>query len=140
MRKFLARAGLTAAVAGLAAAPVIAFASSDAEPAEEAVPQYVKFEPLLVPIYIDGEADGLLAVRVAVQAIDDAERDALEAIRPKLIDAYVLSLIEHARLRVDPARPIDAQRLTAVLQAATRKASGSPNARVLIVEAAARPI
>lgn len=114
------------------------FAVAHAEPAEEA-PQYVKFEPIIVPVFIDNRSAGLMSVQVQLEAASGADRAAIEARRPRLIDAYTHALIRHARLYVDPLAPIDVDALAAQLQATTDSVLDRREPRVLVLEAMAQP-
>jgi hypothetical protein len=112
------------------------FAVARAEPAAPA-PQYVKFEPIIVPVFIDNRSAGLMSVQVHLEAPGSAARAAIEARRPQLIDAYTDALIRHARLYVDPLAPIDIDRLAEAVRRATT-AEGM-EAEVLVLEAMAQP-
>lgn len=114
------------------------FAVARAEPAETA-PQYVKFEPVIVPVFIDNRSAGLLSVRLYLEADDSKARARIEAQRPRLIDAYTNQLIRHARLHIDPSAPIDVPALTEALTRATAPVIAGEQARVLILEAMAQP-
>lgn len=109
-----------------------------AQPVDSA-PQFVKFEPIIVPVFIDNRSAGLLSVQVYLEAPNSATRATLERRRPHLVDAYTDALIRHARLYVDPAQPINVDAVAAKIDAATAMASDGNAARVLILEAMARP-
>lgn len=109
-----------------------------AQPIDQA-PQYVKFEPIIVPVFIDNRSAGLLAVHVYLETADGRERAFLETRRPRLVDAYTDALIRHARLNIDPVTPVDVDGLQAAIADATRQTVGGKMPRVLILEAMAQP-
>lgn len=127
---------LGGAVAGLGIA--VARAGTAGVPAD--VPHYVRFDPLFIPIYGDGRPEGVLAMRVAIQTTDDATRARLERLRPRLVDAFRAHLTEHARLHVDPDRPVDVRRLSAALQRAALRTPDEQKMQVLVLEAVAKRI
>lgn len=114
------------------------FAVARAQPVDQA-PQYVKFEPIIVPVFIDNRAAGLLSVHLYLEAGSGSERAFIEARRPHLIDAYTDTLIRYARLYVDPLAPIDVKALAASIGAATAAEVPDTRPHVLILEAMAQP-
>jgi hypothetical protein len=113
------------------------FAVARAEPFDSA-PQYVKFEPIIVPVFVGERTAGLLAVHVALAAKDSSTRARLDGLRPRLVDAYTHALIAHARLNVDPLAPLDSPALESVLAEATRNVTDG-NVRVLLLDTLAQP-
>jgi hypothetical protein len=108
-----------------------------AEPADRA-PYYVPFEPIIVPVFIDSRSSGLLSVQIQLEATSNAERAAIEAQRPRLIDAYTNALIRHARIHVDPLATVDVDAIAAAVAGATTATLDGVAPRVLIVEAMAQ--
>jgi len=113
------------------------FAVARAQPLDQA-PQYVKFEPIIVPVFIDNRSAGLLSVHVLLEAGSGDERARIESRRPHLIDAYTDALIRHARLYIDPLAPVDVAAVAAAIEAANA-AEVEQQPRVLIVDAMAQP-
>ena len=109
-----------------------------AEPVDP-TPNYVKFEPIIVPVFIDNRSAGLLSVQVQLDPREDGDRALIEASRPRLIDAYTHALIDHARLYVDPLAPIDVDALARRLGAATDATLDMATPRLLVIEAMAQP-
>jgi hypothetical protein len=114
------------------------FAVARAQPLDEA-PQYVQFEPIIVPVFIDNRSAGLLSVHLFIEASSGEQRAMLESRRPRLIDAYTDALIRHARIHIDPLVPVDVSGLNAAIEAATQTEVTGASPRVLIVEAMAQP-
>ncbi len=123
---------------GLAAIAALGFAVARAEPMASA-PTYLKFEPLIVPVYAEQGATGLLAVRVVLEARDDSARQRLDRLRPRLIDGWTVALVDHARLHVDPNRPLDMPAIAASLEQAATRIGHDDVRRVYLIEAGARP-
>lgn len=114
------------------------FAVARAEPLDQA-PQYVKFEPIIVPVFIDNRSSGLLSVQVYLESTSSAERAFIEGRRPRLIDAYTDALIRHARVYVDPLAPVDVEAVQSAIHSATADEIEGTAPRVLILEAMAQP-
>ena len=125
-------------LAGLAAVAALGFAVVRAEPVASS-PTYLKFEPLIVPVYAEQGSAGLLAVRVVIEAADSNARQRLDHLRPRLIDGWTVALVDHARLHVDPARPLDMPSLAATVKQAAVRIGHADVRNVYLIEAAARP-
>lgn len=133
----IARALSGLAAAGLIAGLGIAVARADTAPQP---PAYVRFDPLILPVYVDQQAGGLLAIRLTVEATDPQARARLEALRPRLVDGWTVALVDHARIAVEPASALDVAGLAAISDGVARRIGGTDVARVLVVDVAARPV
>ncbi|MGB3722509.1 MAG: hypothetical protein WA979_06785 [Pacificimonas sp.] len=122
-------------VGGLAlVASLTATAAAYADtPSGDAAPEYVRFEPLIVPIFDTGAEPGLVGVQIVLRTYDPAERTRLENLRPRLNDAWLHALAEHGRLYLAADRPIDVIALQAALEDASEPHFGG-NTHLLIVE------
>jgi flagellar basal body-associated protein FliL len=104
----------------------------------EDVPQFVKFQPIIFSLVADNRVQGIAQVTVGVQAKTPEDKEKVEAKRPRLRNAFALTLQELGRLYIDPKRPIDARMLRRELQKAANTALPEPAVTVLILDATAR--
>lgn len=125
---------ITLALAGFAAGP--AQANAEKPKTEEGL--YVRFEPMIVPVFADGRVAGLMSVTVNLQVKDEAAQKAIEAARPKFIDAIRTKLAGVAELWVDPRRPINVAQMRGALQQAIAPISAAWKPRLLVVDASVR--
>lgn len=121
---------LAVAAAGLIAAFSL---TSVARELDDAGRQYVQFEPLVTPVYIGGDVAGLVGIRIAVAVESRAHREQVGALRPRLTDAYLHALSDHARLYLNPGEPVDLQALHGALVEAN-EAAGAGAGELLLLE------
>lgn len=114
----------------VAAAGAIAGVEQAPAPSTELV---VAAAPLEAAITDDIAVIGRLQVDFAFGLQDAGAADLIEARSASIREAQLLALVEFGRLRGDPARPVNVDRLAASLDAAL-KGAGVPGARVLIHE------
>ncbi|MEO0500819.1 MAG: hypothetical protein AAF205_09730 [Pseudomonadota bacterium] len=124
--------GTALVAAGLAAVTLVPAAAERREP----VPNHVRFEPIVVPIYEDDRMAGLIGVRLVLDADSRTARRRLERLRPRLTDAWLTALVEHGRLHLYADQPLDMDALdTALSDAVAGETRGQ--ADLLIIEAMA---
>ncbi len=126
---------LVGGLALIASLTATASAYADA-PDRDAVPEYVRFEPLIVPIFDGGASAGLIGVQITLNTGSSGERRRLEQLRPRLTDAWLHALAEHGRLHVEADRAIDVEALRSVLMTAASPYLDS-DTELLVVEAMA---
>ena len=105
-------------------------AASDASKAPEKI---VDMPPVNVPIVDDVAFLGQLQVRTSLAFTDPAKAAIASERAATLKDAHLIAVTGFARLRADPRRAVDIERLAAALDAANARA-GVDGARVLIRE------
>ena len=110
-------------------------AAQDAARGEKEAALFYEMHPLNIGVVYNGRSRGNLLLLITLEAEDNRTREALEFSEPPLRSAYISALGDYFRLRYDPAKPLDLQYLTAVLQGATDSALHHENARVWIQEA-----
>lgn len=116
----------------------VAPAQANAEKPKAGDGLYVRFEPMIIPVFSDGRVAGLMSVTVNLQVKDEAAQKAIEAVRPKFIDAMRTRLAGIAELWVDPRRPINVTQMRGALQQAIAPISAAWQPRLLVVDASVR--
>lgn len=91
----------------------------------------VKLEPVEVPIIDDATVPGTLRVDLAVAIAQEDGETLVEERKAVLREAQVLALMEFARLRADPNRAVNVDRMAIALDDAA-KAAGLSSTRTLI--------
>ncbi|TCM17699.1 hypothetical protein EDF56_10541 [Novosphingobium sp. PhB165] len=118
-----------AAAAGLA--PAATQAAKQVDPAN-----LITLEQIDTPIVDAGRIDGVMHVRVVVEAQSASTATELTRRMPELRAASLAASIEFARLRASPFAALDVERLSQTLTPALKRVDPSV-ARVLIVRATA---
>lgn len=101
---------------------------------------YVRFEPIIIPVFDSARVSGLVSVTVNLK-VDSAEiKQVIEADRPRFINAYRLALAEVADLYISPRQPLQVARIHQAIQRATDKLHAKHPAKALIVDASVRAL
>ncbi len=99
---------------------------------------FVKLNEITTPIFGESRVEGALSVTLIVQAADQKTADALKAQMPELRAVSLAATLEFARLYASGFLPVNAERLSADLNAALKR--NHPGiVRVLIVKVGAVP-
>jgi hypothetical protein len=123
-----------------ATALAVGMASTSAGGAVEqpaAEPMVVDMATVEVPIVDGDKIQGLLRVKLAMNAVDPAGMDTVTASLPRLRATALVTMVEFARLYASPFRVIDNARLSQSLNDALRREEPKV-ANVLLLEVAAR--
>lgn len=104
-------------------------------PVEE--PMLVDMTGLSVPIVDGDRIEGMLQVRLAVNAVTPAGIDKVNAAMPRIRATALGTIAEFARLYASPFRAVDNDRLSRALNEALRKAEPGLG-DVLLIEVVAR--
>lgn len=132
----MTRSTLTAPAAFMATAvaSVMGVAPGHAQTAEAAT--FVTMDEISVPIVDTARIDGVLRIRIVLQAHDTDGAAILARRMPELRAASLAAAIEFARLHASPFTPVDVRKLTATL-APTLRGVDANIAKVLIVKVSA---
>jgi hypothetical protein len=112
-------------------------AGVDAEASPRAT--FVTLEKVEVPIFGNSRIEGRIDARLVLQLPDPAASAVTLRHMPEIRTRIVESMLDYGSLYVSGFAPIDAQRLSAALNASV-KAQSLPIERVLIVELTASPV
>lgn len=97
--------------------------------------RFLRFKPIIVTLIQDDRPSGLVSVTVTLKLADPSQKDAIDAIRPRYLDAFTQTIMTLGQSHIDPRRPLDIPLLSSELQKAADRAAGGRKARVLIVDA-----
>jgi flagellar basal body-associated protein FliL len=120
----LALAGVLAPSATIAAAP-------KKEKKKGGGPSFVQFSTLTATIMRPDGRRGVLTVEAGVDVPDEALRERVALLTPRLRDAYS-RVVRTAAVSLRPGWPPDVERLAQDLQKATDATVGKPGARFMI--------
>lgn len=123
----------------LLAAPAQASGGGDGGD-KDGAPTFVRFEPIIVPLFDDTRVAGMMSVTVTLQVPKPEDKDAIEARRIRYIDAFNTALMQLGRLKLDPRRPLDVRLLANELQRAADRTHGKPGLKAFVVDASARKL
>ena len=119
---------------GLFAVISPAYASDD-----EAVPQFLKFPPIITNT-IDGvHITGLVSITVQVHVENKSSLRRLEDSRPRLQDCFTRAVIDLAHSYIDPYQPLPWAEIVHQLQRAADITLPKEKMHVLVVDAITRP-
>lgn len=122
------------AVAALAlAAPTTTAAAADGGDSAEL--HLVPLEEIRVPIVDGARSDGVLRIKLVLEASNAAAADALNAQLPVVRAATLAAALEFGRLYASPMMPVNAEQLAGDLKTALHDAGGVR--RVLVTQVAA---
>lgn len=122
----------TVAALALAAPATTAAASGGGEGAEV---HLVPLEEIRVPIVDGARSDGILRIKLVLEASDAAAAEKLNAQLPVVRAASVAAALEFGRLYASPMMPVNAEQLAGDLKNALHDAGGVH--RVLVTQVAA---
>jgi hypothetical protein len=111
----------------VAAAGLLALSSSHAAGSEHGRPQprigitFVPIAEITTPIFGDSRVEGALSVTLVIEAKDAQAAVALKAQMPSLRASSLAATIEFARLYASGFLPVDAERLSADLNAGLKR-------------------
>ena len=137
MAKRLIIAGI-AIVSALGAGGVAPASGAEGEEAALAEHHFVPVELIEAPIVVSNRIEGTFRLKLVLEAGDAGDAAEIDARLPDIRAASVAAAIEFARLYASSFAAVDAERLSASMTAALKRADPRI-ARVLIVEVAARP-
>jgi hypothetical protein len=92
---------------------------------------YVQLPPMAAIAFRPDGRRGVLTIETGLDIKDAALRARVEAMTPRLRDAYVSSVQSYART-LGPGVPPDADRISAQLQRETDRVLGKPGAKLLL--------
>ena len=92
---------------------------------------FVQMPPMAAIAFRPDGRRGVLSIETGLDVKDDALRARVQAMTPRLRDAYVSSVQSYART-LGPGVPPDADRLSAQLQRETDRVLGKPGAKLLL--------
>jgi hypothetical protein len=92
---------------------------------------YVQLPPMAAIAFRPDGRRGVLTIETGLDVKDAALRARVEAMTPRLRDAYVSSVQSYART-LGPGVPPDADRISAQLQRETDRVLGKPGAKLLL--------
>lgn len=136
MRAKMLIAGAVAAAAAGAGVAAAQDAEAPAAPAP-AEPNFVPIEEIAVPIVGTDRIEGLLSVKLVIEAADADAAAEMAGRLPELRAASIAATLEFSRLYASAFAATNAEQLRHDLTAALRRANPAV-ARVLVVEVAAR--
>ena len=110
----------------LAASPSVA-----SEKKKGGGPTFIQLKPMAVIAFRPDGRRGVLSVEAGLDVKDLALHARAESMVPRLRDAYAAAAQNYAR-SVPAGAPVDADRLSAVLQRETDRVLGKPGAKVLL--------
>lgn len=113
-------------------------AADAARPTNALDPRFVVLSEITTPIVGESRIEGALSVTLVVEAADAGAADALRARMPELRTTSLTATLEFSRLYASGYMPVNAERLSADLNAALKRAYPGI-ARVLIVKLGAVP-
>lgn len=116
-----------------------AMAAGGGEKTDDAENQFVKLQPMIVPVLQDKRMRGLVSVQVSLKLADPANREKVEQLKPKLTDRYILTLNQLGQTMIAIDRPVNLGLIQQVLQRGTDHILGADTASVLIIDASSRP-
>lgn len=99
---------------------------------------YVRFEAIIIPVFDSARVSGLVSVTVNLRVDRPEDKQAIEADRPRFINAYRLALAEVADLYISPRHPLQVTMIHQAIQRATDKLYPKHPAKALIVDASVR--
>ena len=92
---------------------------------------YVQLPPMAAIAFRPDGRRGVLTIETGLDVKDDALRARVQAMTPRLRDAYVSSVQSYART-LGPGVPPNADRISAQLQRETDRVLGKPGAKLLL--------
>ncbi|MGK2285418.1 hypothetical protein [Pedomonas sp. V897] len=137
-RRSLFRLAAAAALGLLAAAPVAPAAQAARRTDDGLAYNFVRFEPIIVTLFDSNRVTGLMSVTLALQVPTPEDKDAIEAQRPRFIDAFNAELSRLGRLHVRPDRPLDVDLLARALETTANRLYGKNRVRALVLDASTR--
>jgi len=100
----------------------------------------VYVEPIELPLFEGGTVAGRMRVRLALQATNTDAALRLYQQRPEARSALLISLVDFDRAECGPLTPINAERMSTMLNGAIQRAGMTDARRVLILEVTSEPI
>ncbi|MBB3346288.1 MULTISPECIES: hypothetical protein [unclassified Sphingomonas] len=100
----------------------------------------VYVDPIELPLFEGGTISGRMRVRLALQASDSNGALRLYQQRPEARSALLIALIDFDRAECGPLAPINAERMSGVLNRAMQRTGMSDARQVLILEVTSEPI
>ena len=92
---------------------------------------YIQLPPMAAIAFRPDGRRGVLTIETGLDVKDDALRARVQAMTPRLRDAYVSSVQSYART-LGPGVPPNADRISAQLQRETDRVLGKPGAKLLL--------
>ncbi|MBW6525564.1 hypothetical protein KZ813_01785 [Sphingomonas sp. RHCKR7] len=100
----------------------------------------VYVDPIELPLFEGGAIAGRMQVRLALQAADTDAALRLYLQRPEARSALLIALVDFDRAECGPLAPINAERMSGVLNRAIQAAGMIDVRQVLILEVTSAPI
>ncbi len=129
---------VTAALVALAGASNVAMASAAAEGAPGGEPHFVPLDAIEVPIVGSSRIEGMLRVKLVLDARDAAAAEALGERLPQLRASSLAASLEFSRLYASGLAAVNAELLRSEMTAALKREHPGV-AQVLVIEVAAQP-
>lgn len=107
---------------------------------KEQIPVFniVRFEPIIVTLFDSNRAIGLMSVTLALQVPTPADKEEIEALRVKYVDAFNAALLQMGRLHVSPNRPINVPLIASTLENTANQLHRKGKVRALVLDASTR--
>lgn len=107
---------------------------------KEQIPVFniVRFEPIIVTLFDNNRAIGLMSVTLALQVPNPSDKEEIEAKRIKYVDAFNAALLQMGRLHISPNRPVNVPLIASTLENTANQMHRKGKVRALVLDASTR--
>lgn len=117
-------------------APIPAWAAGGGDGTDAVI--YVRFEPIIIPVFDTARVSGLVSVTVNLKVGTPEDKQAIESDRPRYVNAFRLALAEVADLYINPRQPLKVTLIHQAIQRAANQLYAKHPVKALIVDASVR--